>query len=126
MLWIMLSSLSPSQGCWSFCFLCSFLQLKGLRFIESSDFYYNNYTETTLFKITRNFSTVKSNAHFLHLTKLLSRFSLSSFLLKPFQKFCLFVFFGMLSPVFLISHWYLLSSIFVSNPSDQHLNVGII
>lgn len=86
----MLSSLSPSQGCWSFCFLCSFLQHKGLHFIESSDFYYNNYTETTLFKITRNFSTVKSNAHFLHLIKLLSRYSLSSFLLKSFQKlFCL-------------------------------------
>ena len=105
-----------SQEYWSFCFLCSLLH-KGFHCIASSGFYFKSYTEITLFNIAYNFSVVKSYAHSLHLTKILSSFSLSSFLLISFQTL-LFFFGGGLRergrfpPAFLISHWHLLSSIF--------------
>ena len=122
-----------SQEYWSFCFLCSLLH-KGFHFIASSGFYFKSYTEITLLNIAYNFSVVKSYAHSLHLTKILSSFSLSSFLLISFQtlSFCflrggggrgrgadsLLLFSYLIGISFPVS--------FASNPSNQPLNVDII
>ena len=126
-------SLSSSQEYWSFCFLCSLLH-KGLHFITSSGFYFKSYTEITLFNIAYNFLVVKSYAHSLHLTKILSSFSLSSFLLISFQTLFFFLFWGgqgggrgadsLLLFSYLTGISFPVS--FASNPSNQPLNVDII
>lgn len=124
-----------SQEYWSFCFLCSLLQHKGFHFIASCGFYFKSSTEITLFNIAYNFSVVKSHAHALHLTKILSSFSLSSFLLISFQTLFCVVFLGgrgagergagsLLLFSYLTGISFPVS--FASSPSNQPLYVDII